>query len=676
MASSTSTNQNKNDNDNDNDNDAMVDLDTDNSKQVMKYPMIQSDMKAALSSEQQKYLANLNNQVVFHDQVVSGLVTRLQQHDEVFGSMVTRMKQLNNTIQCAGEALINVDAKVTNVDTRVQDLQEQVATLQNQMSQTQVGQQQIQQALSPEQQAMQQSVFLRQVMAFFLHVGHDTRRRQVSAPFFFFSFLPNTPHVLNNSICVFSKAAFSTLRVYKGAFSEYAENKFQVKVTEFCNSLSSQSITLTTKQRRDLEAKFPFQPYKQIKHSVIVLKTTVFIKFLNIVRDMESKNQFFLDPDHRILHNDWSLLAPLEGGQVEQDPDDSIYLNCKNAVDKIRSLQNILPQHMVANFFAQQRKNSPRRPLSNELVELLGQRHFWNLEESSEYLSSQAFYVGVESIRQQVFNLNTPPYNPDTPFHVGSEWEMDTKHAPRSVFAILAERYNQNEEKDVWSDLTTKQTILKWFQKKAPKAKAKPTKRGRKRGRRPKKRQVYTAPSDFSDDQQEEETKQRQRRVVTRSSAAAVANPSKKQKKKKRKRAKSQTMSAKRRKKNPNDMEVEVEVERQQENPVTPDPNAPDIDDPPTPNSPNFKDDDDSSSGSDMETSTSRHTTGRGLGKGPMQEYKKAHNMVDDEFPATQVDDQDLLDQEEEKEPVDEEQQVVKTKSGRKKKSKKMKITV
>lgn len=275
---------------------------------------------------------------------------------------------------------------------------------------------------------------LRSCIAWMLRLGPDTVRNYGMTPIFRF-----VEHQ-GQHLTVFDRLSF-------GTWSYLHRKKFKPIMTRTFVKTLGRDVedylynAASEEQLREWQALFPFQftLRSKVQDALYVFKTEQVVKFLVWERALEqdgkallfscSEGQFetYLYPSKTSGRLRCRGFGPEDNGKFDSPNLTKIQANkCLSAKTHVKNLwsYDIVGVKTRSLFMGNREAHDA----------WMAQRVYFGLPDSSEYLSSPVFYQGVSMIRNMVYELKTPPYVPDRPFHI-VHWD-DPEFCDQTVYPL------------------------------------------------------------------------------------------------------------------------------------------------------------------------------------------------------------------------------------------------
>jgi hypothetical protein len=284
------------------------------------------------------------------------------------------------------------------------------------------------------------NIYLRQIMAWILFMGIDTTTTHGMTPLINFSFYPGRPHTEENHLTVLSKALIRMLFIHKNKFTPAVINGIQTKIEAIITPIFNCITTLTQKETRKLAAMFPSKLY--VTGGVYIFRTQDLIRLMQEELKYQKLDQSVLD-----TRQSFHLKSRVSNNGTLDITKGVDAATKKTIMGKFRELVGIGPSELYS--FA--RSILKKEQDTDKIYNFVAVRRYWGMPASKEHLQQECLHMGVSMIRRDVFRQTTPAFNPVEPFHIGLNWELDTKHVVEP-FSTVISRYLEMEDSDFLSD--------------------------------------------------------------------------------------------------------------------------------------------------------------------------------------------------------------------------------
>lgn len=281
---------------------------------------------------------------------------------------------------------------------------------------------------------------LRSCVAWMLRLGPDTVRAYGMTPIFRF-----VQHDAQH-LTVFDLTSFATWSyLHRKKFTPNMTRAFVKnvgrEVEEFVYHAPS------TAQLREWQALFPFQfsGRSKLQEALMVIKTEQVVKFLAWERALERDGKAVLSSRDQGVFETHLRRSRTRGRMRCQGFGDNPWTFGSPNLTKSQA-NTCLGAKAVKNLWSYDDVRAKTRDYftgnKNNHDAWMARRVYFGLADSSEYLSSPVFYQGVSMIREKVFELSTPGYDPANPFHL-VQWD-DSEVCDETVNPLWQLLPNQN----------------------------------------------------------------------------------------------------------------------------------------------------------------------------------------------------------------------------------------
>lgn len=311
------------------------------------------------------------------------------------------------------------------------------------------------------------NIHLRQVVSWILYMGLDTTCKMGMCPLIRFSFMPGRPETEDNHITILPKALLRMLVIHANKFRTKVATGLQTRIENRIMAVFECLGGFSLAQIRKFGSSFPVTLYNT--GGVYVFKTKKLVRMLQeeLKKTREDQGELNTSENFKIVST--------VGDNGEFDIDSGLPPNRKKNLNRFRKFLGMGIPELYKFSLEFVTSRSRKDPKLKNIIAFLGDRRYWGMPASREYLSTPSFYVGVSMVLRDVFQKVVRPYDPSKPFHVGINWEVYYRSPVLGIVELLAQRKsvtpetyfesfklhvkeaNENEDEESDSDILSEQ---------------------------------------------------------------------------------------------------------------------------------------------------------------------------------------------------------------------------
>ena len=276
-----------------------------------------------------------------------------------------------------------------------------------------------------------QNIGVRQVLEWIMHFGPDTMCTSGMFPIFYTTNFPGRPEITPaNNITVISWGGLQLIECFGEEFTPAIQKGLGTAVKKTISSVLSCITELSINDVRVLQSRFPMVPYRG--------REGIFVCFTEELAECLKAEQMLMNLGRRLLPEVTNIHVP-----------DNVTV--KQGGGKMRG--NLAPKKKVSREFSSMEiLEAKQRIYDTYNVNLTDKQLFnefstcfqWGTEASKAFLSRESFHIGCSIIRKAL-GLETPAFDPKSPFHVGANFEMLGNEEVQSFAAIMDNKHNQGD---------------------------------------------------------------------------------------------------------------------------------------------------------------------------------------------------------------------------------------
>jgi hypothetical protein len=272
----------------------------------------------------------------------------------------------------------------------------------------------------------------RQMLSIMLRLGPDTNGGTGMTPFFYFTHFANRPVSPDSSIVVFSRAG---IRMAVLLFSKHFSPTLNSKFTSQLDGIIGQVFEcpkIGPKQMKQLQSRFPTDPYTYARTALFVCKTSRLAALLKAERDNVANGDGLFHVENPYIKS----TIPVKGGSLKIEGGSGL-ATTRAIANKLRKF-SCCGIHGVVSMLLKYEPDATKDDIWEKFQLMLR----WNSECNDYFLSHPDFQDGVKIVRKA---LGYPDYS--DPVHIGANFHIDTQAPTRSLEILLSTQFQIPNDK-------------------------------------------------------------------------------------------------------------------------------------------------------------------------------------------------------------------------------------